>query len=258
MKLSRVIVLGIVTSIIFVSAALAAPKITWYYQNDDVRGCRRECVSRDRITRTCWQYREVCNKRSAVVWSSSQKRLVKRAMNILATRVDNRSVKSCVQKHTKYFRGSYAPKNNLSRQGWLDFNALASVSRWPEFNLVSKTLGNSGIQGRTTIARIAYGTGNQLKWSGRIGMELNVNAIDTNIRRDGFDVAAENLAGTIFHEMLHQMGHQHPDTGDYNKDYLGGHFVVMAGDCIASNGKETRTSRSLGLTSTGRRWYKID
>ncbi|MDJ0734292.1 MAG: hypothetical protein QNJ47_09495 [Nostocaceae cyanobacterium] len=89
-------------------------------------------------------------------------------------------------------------------------------------------------------------------------MELNVTAIDQNIRRDGFNTAAEDLAGTIFHEMLHQMGHEHPNSGDYNTDYLQGHFVVVAGDCIASNGSETRTSRSLGLASSGRRWHRID
>jgi hypothetical protein len=103
------------------------------------------------------------------------------------------------------------------------------------------------------LARKAWGTNGGLKWNGNIQVFVNFNQIEKMLADGGAGYAADSYAGTLLHEMLHQMGHDHPSTGNYAKDYEQGHFVVVAGDCVASSGEGARNGVALSLH--GFRWY---
>lgn len=59
-----------------------------------------------------------------------------------------------------------------------------------------------------------------------------------------------HCAGTLLHEFLHLMGHQHHAYGTYTSfSYLTQTFIYTAGDCIASFG-DFEGTRSAGSQST--------
>jgi len=152
----------------------------------------------------------------------------------------------------KFWKGNYAADGKRQEQGWLDFHALERANEWPKFDLVADRVGGN-TTGSAYIARKAWGTNQGLKWNGNIQVFVNFNQIENMLANGGREYAANSYAGTLFHEMLHQMGHDHPATGNYSKDYEQGHFVVVAGDCIASNGDGARNAP--GLSLNGRQWY---
>jgi hypothetical protein len=163
-------------------------------------------------------------------------------MNYLSQNIANADIRECVQLYTAWYMGSYAPQDGLLRQAWLDFDALRRVNRWPHIDLhARRALGKADT--RALVERKAWGSENALSWNGNISMEVNLDSIDKSIRKYGTADAAKVLAGTIFHELLHQMGHKHPGTGEYEADYKQGHFVVVAGDCIQTKGEDARSPR---------------
>jgi len=58
------------------------------------------------------------------------------------------------------------------------------------------------------------------------------------------------FAGVILHEMLHNLGHSHPDVSISNMNPAIGNFVYEAGWCVARNGAP-KTPGTLGLTGSG-------
>jgi hypothetical protein len=58
------------------------------------------------------------------------------------------------------------------------------------------------------------------------------------------------FAGAIFHEMLHNVGHDHPGVSESNMKPAIGNFVYEAGWCVARGGTP-KTPGTLGLTWSG-------
>jgi len=228
----------------------ADPSIEWtYYPQTYQRGCWTEC--RKRFLGKCVATRQVCDFRTRYITSfnPSQKNVIQVAMNSLSQNIGNTNIRKCVQQFTTWYSGNYASKDHLVEQAWIDFDALRRANRWPHIDLHARR--SLGVwDARAPVERKAWGTASKLSWNGNVSMEVNLDRIDEIVKQHGLESAADILAGTIFHELLHQMGHRHPDTGEYEVDYKQGHFVVVAGDCVQTNGEDARSPNGGGLDLT--------
>lgn len=216
-----IFILNILICISVSISAFASPRISWFYKDhtQQGQGCRTECSRR--VFRGCVSYRKVCDYRTRFLASwSGYKSITKDAMNYLSQNVGTSKFRSCVLERSEYAPGGW---NRAKR----DIITLGNVSRWPEINLHARVDGG-GAAGRVfDISRVAYSTSRGLSWKGRINMMLFQDNINQNRRKYGYRIARNFLAGTILHELLHQMGHTHP------KSYYDGNFITVAGDCIA-------------------------
>lgn len=228
------------------AAAVAGPKISWTYHNTPAQ-CHNEC--KREVLGQCIETRRVCNSRTRN-WTTDTKAVIKRAMNLLSSRINTSRVRSCITKHTKKYRGIYARSGSLASAGKVDLKALSRVEEWPLLHLRAERE-NVYTTGSAYLERVARGSklsGDRyrLSWSNEINMYINLSAITYWKDREGFEEAANIYAGTIVHELMHQMGHNHPD-GDYDQ----GHFIVVVGDCVANNGAGARSpSSGFGLVGS--------
>ncbi len=224
--------------------SIKVDKIIWDYKNKTTKQnkCRDKCA--EKWLGKCVRYKKVCNNRTKIIaaFNKNHKRVVKSAMSHIQNQMGRSAVRSCIDKHVKRYKGI------SKKQARDDLNALINASRWPRINLHPFNE-NTNTNGWAYLERKAWEKNGKLGWKNRININLNLTAIDKKINNGyGITKAGKALSGTIFHELLHQMGHSHPDTDSYKKNYESGYFVVVAGDCIMYSGAGDRnTAKGLSL-----------
>jgi hypothetical protein len=196
-----------------------------------------------------WNYR-------GDIWTEDDLLMVRLALNYLSRTINKSNVRECVTSRTLKYEGID------EEQAVIDFDALANVSKWPNIIIQAKNE-DAGWAGRAFKQRIIYGELNQdnigelfFSLEGKNpGIIINLKHLHSDRDNYGDEVAYKNLAGVILHELLHQMGHGHPTTGDYAKDYLQGHFITVAGDCLTTDGLTARGTSIDSSMSAGTGYY---
>ena len=260
--LSKTIGYYLIFSIIFgfllTPAVQARPSMKWKYINDtyNPRKCWKQCQRK--VLGNCVQYVKKCDYRTRTLafFDERHKRVIRKSMNYISGAMSDRNVRSCIQKYTEWYRVIGIPKGQKGRQSNIDYNALRIVD-WFPLNIKAKRATElASWSGQAYLERKAWarkkGNTYYLNWNGALNIELNVDWMDKIMSQysGSSPRVYRAVAGTIIHEVLHQMGHGHPE-GDYNQ----GHFVVVVGDCIESQGTWARSPKGLSLTA--RRRYNI-
>jgi hypothetical protein len=199
-----------------------------------------------------WRYK-------GLEWSDSDEKIIEDSFNYLSSNINNSKVKQCIRKYTKIHSGVG------KMQSWIDYDALARIKKWPAINVIGEDSDGSW-NGRARSERILSGErkelltdlddeefdddddeyikADRLSWKKSPTITINLAKVRHYKNKTGNSKASKRFAGTILHEILHQMGHLHPSTGNYEKDYTRGHFVVVAGDCLHTNGLSVRSPAS--------------
>ncbi|MEB4591115.1 hypothetical protein VSS37_09010 [Candidatus Thiothrix sp. Deng01] len=231
-----------------------ATEISWTYNNPPIKRtyCTNTCSLR--VLGQCVSYSQSCTTINTpdknLEFAEQHKQVIRAAMNHVSQQMQRSEVRSCIANHINYFSYSSGLWTNLQEQSWLDFSALIGVKKWPTINFYSYR--SSSSIGRTVPEKKLWGTSDALHWTGEPKIELNLNKIEEFTKNYNTNKAGIAFAGTIFHELLHQMGQKHPTTGNYSSDYEAGYFVVVAGDCIKYSGLgDRRTAIANGLPLTG-------
>jgi hypothetical protein len=209
----RSIFLFLCTLLILVNITLAAPALSWRYQGSD--------------------------------WTDDDKATIRVAMKHLKSHINDSNIRQCIEKYTTRYRGNF---DDRERQSWVDYDALARVSKWPTLNIIG-VVTESSWRGLAYVERNLYGnaeddssrTASSLKTRKKPTISLNLRSLREYESNIGESEAAKQFSGVILHEVLHQMGHDHPSTGNYEDDYEAGHFVVVAGDCLHTSGLMARS-----------------
>lgn len=218
--------------------AYAGPSISWIYDSYKYEHCEDYCAKT--FLGQCVEWGEYCDYRSVWGWKDRHKKVIKAAMDRLSQRIDDLKVAQCIKWWTFKYLGFYAPKEQWETQAWLDFNALAHVDHWPKIEIKAyRKDGDEKAWARHQ--RNAWGTVDALHWKGNLKIEVNLSWIDNALKWNSFDFVVDHYAGTIVHEVMHQMGHMH------TQNYDEGHFVVAVGDCVRFNGSGTRWTPGFDL-----------
>ena len=190
------------------------------------------------------------NKRTKYAFSHDEKQKIRKAMNIVASRLLRPDILNTALSNSKrfYVKGI---KGNARSWKWRDFVRHTRIqfrglrSRGiPRVRIVawdhSRYSGQAKV-GEYVLVRYVQATSLVpiYKITGGFHIELSKTAVRNS--------TADSIAGTIAHEMLHQMGHTHKDDG-----YADGNFITVFGDVLSQNGSFIPRGSSLSLRRMGR------
>lgn len=184
-------------------------------------------------------------------FNNADKALIKRSMNVLSKRIDQDRVWRCATRNFRRWKVNNSGQNITTTDRFKRFvnlhrNAYKS-GKIPRVMFVP-FYENGPAHGRAYVGgfvRAKFVETTSLvpiyKFSGEYEVQINLKHFRSSSWQD-----PDVWAGTIFHEMLHQMGYNH-DVGNYQDEM----FITVLGDCVTNNG--TYRSRN-GLSLTGRAW----
>jgi hypothetical protein len=188
-------------------------------------------------------------------WSQEQMQIVSQALDYIHKNMNKPSIRQCVKNKTIIFSGINASQDRLSEQSWLDYDAL-SINSWPTITVSGRyandwwaglaylqvNLQGAGSRDNDVWIEDEGGGNEELLESSVFILRKNKAEITVNLRfiQDNINIDRPTLirkvSGIILHEILHQMGHNHPSNSDPKNDYNQGNFIVVAGDCLDSEG----------------------
>lgn len=236
-----VTIVALVTAsyIIFNNSYALAREVGWTYVTPP-----RQCTTR--TSGPWWNRTEHVDCRNNPRWTENDKEVIRESMRYFNERTQSSDVQDCAWDKTQYYRGE-------NQETAISDTSAMAASPFPHINMTGYYDYDATTRGRAQLIRRANSIHDVFS-GGPFDIELNLIAIREQLSNDGVDETAKNFAGVIAHEIMHQLGHSHPTTGDYENDYQQGHFVVVYGDCIYSNGEDARGPFS-GLSLTDQRRY---
>jgi hypothetical protein len=158
-------------------------------------------------------------------WTNQQIDNVASAFAILRDRVLTNPVRECIARNVRKYAGL------TEEQAWNKLEQMSGSSVWPKVIIIS-----ADFPGRQTGQALIENKGVDIYPNGTFNIMIDNKYISDSINESGKDWAEASLAGTILHEILHQMGNEHPGDADYSQRF----FVTVAGDCVVSNGAGDR------------------
>ena len=180
-----------------------------------------------------WNFRQAGN----LSFSRQNRDLIQRSMNVLSKRIDQSRIWNCARENTKKWKVQNSGQNITTTDRFKNFIRLhqrAFTSGNIPRVLFTPFRENGPAHGRAYVGgyvKAKFVSTTSLvpiyKFDGEFNVMLNLKHLSDRNWND-----AETWAGTIFHEMLHQMGYTH-FKGVYNDDM----YITVIGDCVTNNGR---------------------
>ena len=182
-------------------------------------------------------------------FTSSEQSKIQSAMNVLASRIDQGKIWDCAYNNYKkwYTWGVPGMNNTTDFENFIYRTERAFSNGVPRIYL-SSYYENSSSFGRASVDNYVepkFVNTTSLVAIYRMQGTFNISLNRYNLSNADW-ATADTWAGVIFHELLHQMGHSHPN------GYKDGNYITVAGDCLQENG--SFSSRSSLTLAGGRRW----
>jgi len=218
--------------------------INFDYINDTRDESGRRCLQK--IAGICVQWQDFVNTRTITAWNDAQKARTLAALEVVADRMLDPAIAECGLSHAKIEHHEGSP---FAITSWKVFTDAVRVQMAALLNrgfakLRIRIVETNEFSGQAYAGNYVDGRylgGNNYSVTGEFNIDLARHHIDTT--------TPTILAGTISHEMLHQMAHSHLEG---TSGYLDHNFIVVFQSCLENDGAYIpRTGSSLHAAGPG-------